>query len=80
MKLLISPTGSIRCLYSEDLDLQALGQLEISRASHVEPTADGQWLADLAPVGGPVLGPFTSRSAALTAETQWLEHHWLNRR
>jgi hypothetical protein len=45
----------------------------------VEPTLDGRWTADLAPVHGPVLGPFSSRSEALTAERHWLEAHWLPR-
>lgn len=77
MQLVIAPTGAIRCLYSEQLDLAALGSLEIARASHVEPDADGQWLADLAPIGGPVLGPFAARSMALAAEVEWLESYWL---
>lgn len=80
MRLLIDPQGAIRCLYSEELDLAALGNLQIARASHVEPTADGQWLADLSPVNGPLLGPFANRSAALAAEALWLERHWLTRR
>lgn len=79
MQLVITPTGAIRCLYSETLDLAAFGNLEIARASLVEPTAGGQWRADLAPVGGPVLGPFAARSTALAAEVAWLESHWLVR-
>jgi hypothetical protein len=63
----------VRCLYDESLDLAALGQLSIARASPVEPTAEGQWTADLSPVMGPTLGPFPSRSAALAAEAAWLE-------
>ena len=59
------------------VDLALLGRLKIARGSHVEPTADGRWSADLAPVGGPVLGPFSHRSEALAAERQWLETHWL---
>jgi hypothetical protein len=43
----------------------------------VEPDGRGQWIADLAPVGGPKFGPFYRRSAALEAEHQWLEVHWL---
>ncbi len=39
----------------------------------------GRWHADLSPVGGPVLGPFGQRSAALAAETSWLDEHWLAR-
>ena len=77
MQLVVQSNGSIRCVYDEQLDLQALGSVNIQRGSHVEPTADGQWTADLSPVAGPVLGPFVLRTAALAAERQWLEEHWL---
>jgi hypothetical protein len=70
----------VRCLYGEELDLTALGRLRIARGSHVEPTADGRWTADLSPVGGPVLGPFPARSQALDAERAWLLAHWLTAR
>ncbi|HEX5105881.1 MAG TPA: hypothetical protein VFV87_18815 [Pirellulaceae bacterium] len=77
MQLVIEPSGGVRCLYGETIDLAALGALTISRGSHVEPTAGGQWLCDLSPVTGPVLGPFDCRSQALAAEVAWLEAHWL---
>jgi hypothetical protein len=77
MQLVITPTGTVRCLYDESLDLAALGALTIRRASYVEPDELGCWLADLSPVAGPVLGPFDCRSQALTAERAWLESHWL---
>ena len=77
MQLLIQADGTCRCLYSEAIDLRQLGVLTIERASQVEPTAAGQWLADLAPRGGPVLGPFATRGAALAAEEAWLLRHWL---
>jgi hypothetical protein len=77
MQLLIQPDGTVRCVYGETIDLAALGPLTIGRASHVEPTPSGRWLADLSPVGGPVLGPFPQRSEALSAETAWLAEHWL---
>ena len=77
MQILILPDGTAKCLYGEELDLTALGRLEIRRGSHVEPTVTGQWTADLSPVRGPVLGPFKSRSEALAAEREWLEQHWL---
>jgi hypothetical protein len=77
MQLLIKQDGGIRCLYDEMLDLQGLGQLHIERGSHVEPDADGLWTADLSPVAGPLLGPFPNRSAALDAERDWLNQHWL---
>jgi len=77
MDLVISPVGDIRCIYGETIDLHSLGTLTIRRASHVEPTPDGRWLADLTPVNGPILGPFDRRTDALTAELSWLEQHWL---
>ena len=77
MQLLIKPDGAVRCLYDEAIDLHALGRLVIARGSHVEPDRHGRWFADLAPVGGPCLGPFQSRSQALEAENRWLEAHWL---
>ena len=82
MDLVISPQGEVRCVYDEAIDLHVLGPPLIQRASHVEPSLDGHWFADLSPVNGPVLGPFDSpfdqRTQALTAERQWLDAHWLN--
>jgi hypothetical protein len=77
MQLVIDPGGNVRCVYSEEIDLGTIGQLNIRRGSHVEPNECGQWIVDLSPVDGPKLGPFTCRSVALTAEAQWLEQHWL---
>ena len=77
MEILIESTGAARWLCGEAIDLSSLGQLQISRASYVEPNADGQWLADLTPLSGPVLGPFPARSDALAAEAAWITEHWL---
>ncbi len=77
MELLIETTGQVRCVYAESVDLHELGAVSIRRGSHVEPTDDGHWTADLSPVNGPLLGPFTTRSAALDAELAWLRCHWL---
>ncbi len=77
MQLVVEPGGAVCCIYSEQLDLNALGSLAIRRASHVEPTEDGLWVADLSPVGGPTLGPFAARGQALEAESRWLEKNWL---
>jgi hypothetical protein len=77
MNLVIDPRGSVRCVYAEVIDLSCLGVPSICRASHVEPDEHGRWFADLSPVGGPVLGPFDRRGAALAAEQQWLETNWL---
>ncbi len=77
MLLVVDRAGQVRCVYDEAIDLATLGRVEITRASHVEPDPGGHWLADLRPVGGPVLGPFPRRSAALEAEAVWLEGNWL---
>ena len=78
MNLVIDPQGRVQCLYTEALDLAALGSVSIRRASHVEPDEEGRWWADLSPVGGPRLGPFNRRSLALDAERVWLEGNLLS--
>ena len=77
MELVVESAGRVRCVYAEAIDLASLGPLSIRRASHVEPDESGAWRADLSPVGGPKLGPFACRSAALSAELAWLETNWL---
>lgn len=77
MQLLIQQNGNCRCVYSEVIDVRQIGDLNVQRGSHVEPTADGEWTADLSPVNGPVLGPFKNRSEALDAEVAWLLANWL---
>ena len=77
MRIIITPSGNARCIYSETIDLASLGNPIITRASHVEPDEHGQWYADLSPVDGPRLGPFSTRSEALAAEQQWLAQYWL---
>jgi hypothetical protein len=58
MRLIIERDGQVRGIYGEEIALDALGPPRITRASHVEPHTQGLWMADLSPVGGPVLGPF----------------------
>jgi hypothetical protein len=74
MRVRITRSGAVRLLHDDDLaGLYQHGQVQLRRASHVEPTPDGRWTADLAPVNGPVLGPFPFRFQALQAERDWLE-------
>ena len=79
VELIVAADGRLRCLYDEVLDLSAFGRSSITRGSRVEPMPDGRWTADLALVGGPVLGPFGCRSEALAAERAWLHANWLPR-
>jgi hypothetical protein len=79
MDMVVDPAGRVAAVYDEAIDLATLGRPVITRASRVEPDDRGRWSADLSPVGGPVLGPFRRRSAALEAERAWLEAQWLTR-
>ena len=74
-KILISPDGKSRFIYSDEVAsvMREVGTLNTKRASHVEPNEDGEWMADLSPVGGPLLGPFETRAGALAAESVWID-------
>jgi hypothetical protein len=77
-RIKITRDGDIQFIYADTLQpLYELGSTTIRRASHVEPTPDGQWSVDLAPSHGPTLGPFPTRTAALTAEIHWLLANWM---
>ena len=80
MKIVFRPGGVVHCVYDEAIDLCSLGNVTITRGSHVEPDARGYWFADLSPVSGPTLGPFRKRNEALQAERRWLEENWLTSR
>lgn len=75
MELIVSPTGEMRTIYSEELNLAAFGAPQIVRASHVEPDEQGGWSAQI--IDGPKLGPFDRRSQAIEAEVAWLIEHRL---
>ena len=65
--------GHVQAVYDDRLRgvFQRATVFHVERASHVEPEG-GAWHADMAPVGGPVLGPFDERAQALDAERAWL--------
>ena len=72
----IEDNGSLHFIYDDCLvGLMEGCDVTTKRVSNVEPTADGQWTADMAPVGGEVLGPFKLRKQALQAERDWLHAH-----
>jgi hypothetical protein len=74
--IFVRPDGTVEFLYEDGLrSLLELGRATIARASHLEPTPDGRWTADLSPRGGPLVGPFVLRQEALDAEREWLERH-----
>ena len=71
--LFISRDGTVTTIYNDKVDLRSLGKVKIQRASHVEPDDNGMWWADMAPVGGPKLGPYDKRQTALDEEVVWLD-------
>jgi len=78
VQLVIEAGGNVRTIYTEQFDIRCLGSVSIRRGSHVEPTENGHWTADLSPCDGPLLGPFSQRSQAIEAEIDWLRKHWLS--
>lgn len=82
-RIFIGAHGDLVAVHSDALAalLAGVGLTHAQRASHVEPTSGPSlaWSADLSPVGGPRLGPFTTRAAALRAERLWLDNHLAQR-
>lgn len=76
MEITLLIGSQVQAIYSDDAAemLESVGNVAIARASHVEP-AQGGWSADMSPVGGPVLGPFDRRGAAIDAEIAWLKEN-----
>ena len=78
MNVTISADGNLRYIWDDELGqmLRPLNNVrQIARASHVEPTDNGQWTADMGPVGGCILGPFDNRADALRQEVAYLRYH-----
>jgi hypothetical protein len=75
----ISPDGkNISYVHDDRLaGMMEHGEAKITRASHVEPTPNNKWTADLSPVKGPILGPYNTRKEALEAEINWLNNNGL---
>lgn len=92
--LYIGEDGAIQHIYDDELaDLfeeeRVEGGVSTRRASHVEPFGYG-WIADMRPVGGPVLfdtntdNPlgrvaFKTRAEALAAERRWLDYQMVTK-
>jgi hypothetical protein len=74
LDLTVDQSGSLRAIWNDSIAgiLSDLGEASIVRASHVEPEGT-QWFADMAPSGGPKLGPFALRQEAIDAEVIWLK-------
>ena len=65
-----TPAGSARCLYHELIRLDALGPLQVTRASRVEFSASRQQWDVFPPEGSTPLFSSSSRSACLAWERE----------
>lgn len=74
IRIAIPADGNVQLIYKDEVAdvIKALGHATTARASHVEPTADGRWQADISPVGGPMLPPTDTRQESLDLEVAWL--------
>jgi hypothetical protein len=82
--IVILADGTVKFLYYDELKpLLSIGNVDVRRASHVDPerleNGDLKWFADLSPVNGPKLGPFETRNEAIDAEVVWLTENYLNK-
>lgn len=79
-RIIVSSSGDLKYIYSDELrPLHSLGEVEIKRASSVEPQPDGTWGFDMTPMGRPdvKVAGFTKRADALSAEVKWIEENEL---
>lgn len=69
LSIVIAPDGQVKFIWHDGLaSLCDEGQTHIRRVGEVEPTADGQWFADLTRIGGGRYGPYSLRQLALDHE------------
>ena len=83
MDIYIDESGVCSAIHSDSLHklLSLLGEVRISRASHVE-FIEGNWHVDLSPIGGPedlTQEGFSCRNDALEGEGAWVQK-WLKER
>jgi len=93
-EILIDADGGVQFVYDDAVAALYDGEPSTTaRASHVEPFGGG-WIADMRPVGGPVLyadgpcdgdacahhPPFPTRAAALGAEVAYLRERMADAR
>jgi hypothetical protein len=71
----IAPNGTVFTVYTDTIDLRALGRVRAIRASVVEWDEDHQaWTARILKTGER-LGPFPTRAEAVAAERRVLAAH-----
>ena len=74
--LIVDPDGQVSGLYTDALELAALGELEVTRASHVEfDGAAQEWVISL--LDGEVVGSRKRRVDALALERELLQARML---
>lgn len=71
--------GEAVFIYEDGHPCLDLGRVQTKRASHVEPTENGLWCADMSPIDGPLLEETRSRKQSVSREHQWISENRLNR-
>lgn len=69
--------GHIKHIYNEAIDLSSIGDMQIKRASVVDPENNGMWSVDLSLSGGKKIEGFVKRSDALKYEIDYIEQNIL---
>lgn len=70
--LCVRPDGSIEGLYSDEMRLDEVGDIEVRRASNVEfDAASGEWVAETP--DGQVIGRARLRSECIRKEVEFLQ-------
>ena len=71
ISLELTADGGIRMLHSDEVDLRPFGEIQVTRASHVEfNNHTGQWFVTSAKTGQ-LLNAFDTRAAALAWESEY---------
>lgn len=72
IKLEITKSGGVQMLWNDAIDLKQFGEVEVTRASHVEfNNVTGKWYVQSAKTLKMLKEDFTSRQAALDWEKEY---------
>ena len=75
-RVFVIKDGVVTSLYTEEIDLRALGTLHVERASNVEWDDNAQgWVVTLANGSKPLYEVFRTRDEAIAAEVEYLQAH-----
>lgn len=71
IKLEITTEGGLAMLHDDDFNMKEFGQVQMKRASHVEPAEDGTWFVQSAKTLKMLKEGFETRKEALDWEKKY---------